>query len=108
MTAHAQGRAEPHRLAHHVSIAAPRARVWRLVEEPEALVQWVHGLTAVKAPDGAPGGFALGATFDPDTNTFSWTPKLEDVRRHVAVFELSDGLKTTKQKVRIDVVSPLY
>jgi len=63
VTARPQGQAGPHRLAHRVSIAASRARVWRLVEDPEALVQWVHGLTAVKGPDGAPGGFALGATF---------------------------------------------
>jgi uncharacterized protein YndB with AHSA1/START domain len=52
-----------HRLEHRVLIAAPRDRVWRLVEEPEALMQWVHGLRSVTAADGGPGGFALGATF---------------------------------------------
>lgn len=44
-------------------IDAPRNRVWRLVEDPEALMQWVHGMTSVSASDGGPGGFALGATF---------------------------------------------
>lgn len=52
-----------HRLEHRVVIAAPRARVWRLVEDPAALMQWVHGLRSVTAPGGGPGGFALGATF---------------------------------------------
>jgi len=46
-----------------VTISAARQRVWRLVEEPEALMQWVHGLTSVSSADGGPGGFALGATF---------------------------------------------
>jgi uncharacterized protein YndB with AHSA1/START domain len=53
-----------HRLAHHVVIGAPRPSVWRLVEEPEALMQWVHGLRSVRGPEGGPGGFALGATFE--------------------------------------------
>jgi len=52
-----------HRLEHRVLIAAPRNRVWRLVEDPDALMQWVHGLRSVTARDGGPGGFALGATF---------------------------------------------
>lgn len=52
-----------HLLEHRVTIGAPRARVWRLVEDPDALTQWVHGLTSVSAAGGGPGGFALGATF---------------------------------------------
>jgi len=54
---------EPHRLDHRVLIDAPRARVWTLVEDPAALLQWVHGMRSVTAADGSPGGFALGATF---------------------------------------------
>jgi carbon monoxide dehydrogenase subunit G len=53
-----------HRLAHQVVIGVPRPSVWRLVEEPEALMQWVHGLRSVTSPEGRPGGFALGATFE--------------------------------------------
>ena len=59
-------RAEPegaHRLSHRVLIAAPRPKVWRLVEDPEALMQWVDGLRSVDAPPGSSGGFVLGATF---------------------------------------------
>lgn len=55
--------AGPHRLEHRVGIAAPRDQVWRLVEDPEALLQWVDGLRSVTAADGGPGGFSLGATF---------------------------------------------
>lgn len=55
--------ARAHRLEHRVVIAAPRERVWRLVEDPAALMQWVHGLRSVTAPGGGPGGFTLGATF---------------------------------------------
>jgi uncharacterized protein YndB with AHSA1/START domain len=50
--------ADPHWLQHRVRIGAPRDRVWRLVEEPESLMQWVHGLRSVTAADGG-----LGATF---------------------------------------------
>ncbi len=63
MTAGRAASSGAHQLEHRVLIAAPRDRVWRLVEEPDALMQWVHGLRSVKAPDGGPGGFALGATF---------------------------------------------
>jgi uncharacterized protein YndB with AHSA1/START domain len=55
--------ADAHRLDHRVVIAAPRGRVWKLVEDPAALMQWVHGMRSVTAADGRPGGFALGATF---------------------------------------------
>ena len=53
----------PHRLDHRVLIDAPRAHVWTLVEEPAALMEWVHGMRSVTAADGGPGAFALGATF---------------------------------------------
>lgn len=54
---------DAHRLDHRVLINAPRERVWKLVEDPAALMQWVHGMKSVTGPDGRPGGFALGATF---------------------------------------------
>jgi len=54
---------EAHRLEHRVVIAAPRDDVWALVEDPDALMTWVHGLRSVTAANGMPGGFALGATF---------------------------------------------
>lgn len=56
-------RAGAHLLEHRVRIRVPRGEVWRLVEEPDALMQWVEGLRSVSAPGGAPGGFSLGATF---------------------------------------------
>jgi hypothetical protein len=34
-----------------------------MVEDPDALMRWVHGLRSVTAADGGPGGFELGATF---------------------------------------------
>ena len=55
--------ADAHRLDHRVVIEAPRGRVWQLVEDPAALMQWVHGMRSVTSADGSPGGFALGATF---------------------------------------------
>lgn len=55
--------ADAHRLDHRVVIEAPRGRVWQLVEDPTALMQWVHGMRSVTSADGSPGGFALGATF---------------------------------------------
>ena len=55
--------AAAHRLEQRMTIAAPRDEVWSLVEEPEALMQWVHGLKSVTSASGMPGGFALGATF---------------------------------------------
>jgi len=92
-----------HRLEHRVTIAAPRERVWRLVEEPAALMQWVHGLRSVKAADGRPGGFALGATFvqrvkiglvpsacQGEVTAFEAPSRLAVVVRH-ALFELDIG-----------------
>ena len=57
------GPATPHRLEQSLIIAAPRDAVWSLVEEPESLKQWVHGLQSVTSASGMPGGFSLGATF---------------------------------------------
>jgi carbon monoxide dehydrogenase subunit G len=57
------GAAAPHRLERRIVIAAPRDQVWGLVEDPEALMQWVHGLQSVTSASGMSGGFALGATF---------------------------------------------
>lgn len=55
--------ADAHRLDHRVVIEASRSHVWRLVEDPAALMQWVHGMRSVTSADGSPGGFALGARF---------------------------------------------
>lgn len=55
--------ADAHRLDHRVVIEASRSRVWQLVEDPAALMQWVHGMRSVTSADGSPGGFALGARF---------------------------------------------
>jgi carbon monoxide dehydrogenase subunit G len=55
--------AAPHRLEQRLEIAAPRDEVWSLVEDPDALMQWVHGLQSVTSPSGMSGGFSLGATF---------------------------------------------
>jgi carbon monoxide dehydrogenase subunit G len=57
------GPAGAHRLQQRISIAAPRDEVWSLVEDPDALMQWVHGLKSVTSAKGMPAGFALGATF---------------------------------------------
>ena len=60
----ARGRpAAAHRLEQRLVIAAPRDEVWSLVEDPDALMQWVHGLQSVTSASGMSGGFALGATF---------------------------------------------
>jgi len=58
-----RGPAHAHRLEQRITIAAPRDQVWSLVEDPEALMQWVHGLQSVTSANGMPGGFALSATF---------------------------------------------
>jgi hypothetical protein len=54
------------------------------------------------------GPFELGATFDTATNTMHWTPDCLDGGRRTAVFRVSDGAKTKKIKVRIDVLFPLF
>jgi len=95
--------ADPHWLQHRVRIGAPRDRVWRLVEEPESLMQWVHGLRSVTAADGGPGGFALGATFvqrvkiglvpsacQGEVTAFEAPSRLAVVVRH-SLFELDIG-----------------
>ena len=63
MSATRKGAAAAHQLEQRIMIAAPRDDVWSLVEEPEALMQWVHGLQSVSSASGMSGGFALGATF---------------------------------------------
>jgi hypothetical protein len=54
------------------------------------------------------GVFLRGATFDPETNTMRWTPDCVDAGRRQARFRLSDGTKTSRLKVRIDVLFPLF
>jgi len=55
--------AASHRLQQRMTIDAPRDEVWGLVEDPDALMQWVHGMQSVTSASGMSGGFALGATF---------------------------------------------
>lgn len=51
--------------------------------------------------------FTAGATFDAETNTFSWTPTLSDVGKTRVRFLVSDGIKTKALTVPISVLSPL-
>ncbi len=51
--------------------------------------------------------FTLGATFDPMTNTFTWTPTLEHLGKHKVKFVATDGIKARKAAVKLDVVSSL-
>lgn len=107
MRAGQRASAEPHWLEHRVRIGAPRPKVWRLVEEPESLMQWVHGLRSVTAAGGGPGGFALGATFvqrvkiglvpsacQGEVTAFEAPSRLAVVVRH-SLFELDIGYEFT-------------
>ncbi len=52
--------------------------------------------------------FTLGATFDELTNTFLWTdPTLQDIGTYKIQFNVSDGIKTVKLSVTIEIVSSL-
>jgi len=64
------------------------------------------GLTLSADTDGEP-FLTGGATFDPGTGVFTWTPSFDDLGKHKVIFFASDGEKTRKLKVRIDVVSSL-
>ena len=57
--------------------------------------------------DETKGIFALGATFDPDTATITWTPEFEHLGKQLATVFVSDGTKTKKLKVKFLVVNPL-
>jgi hypothetical protein len=45
-----------------------------------------------------------GASFDPDTLTFSWTPLYNQAGSHVLRFEVSDGLDSDYEDVTINVI----
>lgn len=45
-----------------------------------------------------------GATFDPDTATFSWTPRYDQAGIYVIRFEVSDGYLSDYEDVTITVV----
>jgi len=47
-----------------------------------------------------------GASFDPDTRTFSWTPRYDQAGTYVVRFEVSDGQLTDTEDVIITVVQP--
>jgi Putative Ig domain/Dockerin type I domain len=45
-----------------------------------------------------------GASFDPDTLTFSWTPRYNQAGTHTIRFEVSDGQANDYEDVTIDVI----
>jgi hypothetical protein len=45
-----------------------------------------------------------GASFNPDTLTFSWTPRYNQAGSHTVCFEVSDGLASDYEDVTIDVI----
>jgi hypothetical protein len=51
--------------------------------------------------------FTLGATFDPETRLFEWTPSLKGLGKHKVVFFVSDGIVTRKLSVKLRVISSL-
>ncbi|MDG2149343.1 MAG: putative Ig domain-containing protein [Planctomycetota bacterium] len=51
--------------------------------------------------------FTLGATFNPETRLFEWTPALEDLGKHKVVFFVSDGTATRKLSVKLRVIASL-
>ena len=54
------------------------------------------------------GIFLRGATFDSTTNTLHWLPECIDAGRREARFRVSNGTKTSRLKVKIDVLFPLF
>jgi len=51
--------------------------------------------------------YTAGAIFDPETDTFSWTPALADVGKVKLVFLVDDGTKVVKRKVTLKILSTL-
>jgi hypothetical protein len=47
-----------------------------------------------------------GASFDPDTRTFSWTPRYDQAGVYSVRFEVSDGSLTDSEDITITVVQP--
>ncbi len=45
----------------------------------------------------------LGANFDQENHSFSWTPTLNQVGRHKVEFKVTDGTVTVEEEVKIDV-----
>jgi hypothetical protein len=54
------------------------------------------------------GIFQRGATFDADTSTLHWVPECIDAGPRLAVFRVTNGTKTSRLKVPIDVLFPLF
>jgi hypothetical protein len=51
--------------------------------------------------------FTAGAAFDTVTDTFTWTPNLDDLGVKSVKFSFSDGLKTKTRTYKVKVISPL-
>ncbi len=51
--------------------------------------------------------FTAGATFDTMTDTFTWTPDLDDLGVKSVKFFFSDGIKTKSRTYKVKVISPL-
>jgi hypothetical protein len=87
------------------------------IKKPQALVGYEMVLPIIAVdPDGDPvtitvdSGvypFTAGATFDPATSLFTWTPAFDDIGKVSVQFLVSDGTQTVKLKVQMTVVSPL-
>jgi hypothetical protein len=58
-----------------------------------------EGDTLVYSASGLPDG----ATFDPDTRTFSWTPRYDQAGDYTVHFEVSDGEFTDSEDIVITV-----
>jgi hypothetical protein len=53
------------------------------------------------------GIFAIGASFDPTTDTISWKPTFDDLGKQTATVFITDGTKVKKLKIKFTVVNPL-
>jgi hypothetical protein len=49
------------------------------------------------------GGLPTGATFDPETRTFSWTPTVGQIGDHQVTFWVTDGIDTDSETITISV-----
>jgi len=51
--------------------------------------------------------FTLGASFDPETRRFSWTPTLEHIGTYKLVVQVADGAKVVKRSIKLKVEASL-
>jgi len=66
------------------------------------------GDALVVSADETQAPFTLGASFDPETLVFTWPdPQLTEVGKYTLSFQVTDGIKTTKFKVKIKLVSSI-